>query len=390
MKCFLRIAVFVAVTVVIASCNLAHAPESRSSGAVVVSRTPHGGIQPQAIFDAAGTLHLIYFSGAPEGGDLFYVRQRAGDPSYSSPIRVNSQPGSAIAVGTVRGAHLAVGRGGRVHVAWNGSYTAQPVGPGGTPMLYARLNALGTAFEPQRNLITWAGGIDGGGTVAADTGGTVYVAWHAGGKGVDDAHRAVFVARSNDDGMTFDHERQASPDGRGACSCCGMSSTVDRSSRLHLLYRAAGGNVDRAVTLLWSDDHGESFSSMAVHEWKINACPLTTSALVVADDGVVAAWETERRIYFETLRPGQPGAQRPSMQGSAAAQRHPVVARNAKGETLLAWAVDAGWGKGGDVAWQVYSAGGTPVSAAGRAQGLPAWGSLAAVARADGRFLLWY
>jgi hypothetical protein len=67
-------------------------------------------------------------------------------------------------------------------------------------MLYARLDESGTAFERQRNLITWAGGIDGGGTVAADSSRTVYVAWHAGESGVDDAHRAVFVARSTDEG----------------------------------------------------------------------------------------------------------------------------------------------------------------------------------------------
>jgi hypothetical protein len=42
---------------------------------------------------------------------------------------VNSQPESAIAAGTIRGAQLAIGKAGRVHVAWNGSQNAEPVGP---------------------------------------------------------------------------------------------------------------------------------------------------------------------------------------------------------------------------------------------------------------------
>jgi hypothetical protein len=354
----------------------------------MVSRTPGAGIQPQAVFDSAGTLHLIYFSGAPEGGDIFYVRRRADESAYSSPLRVNSQPGSAIAVGTVRGAHLAVGS--RVHVAWNGSSRAEPRGAGGTPMLYARLDDSGTAFEPQRNLITWAGGIDGGGTVAADSSGTVYVAWHSGESGVDDAHRAVFVSRSIDEGLTFQRERQVSPQGKGACSCCGMSSAIDRSARLNLLYRAADRNVDRDLTLLWSADRGETFNAAPVHDWKINACPLTTSALVAAEEGVLATWETEQQIYFATLIAGRPGVPRPVVQGAAAVRRHSAIARNSLGETLVAWTVGSGWKGGSDVAWQVFDPTGMPTSAAGQIGGLAVWGALAAVARPDGRFLLWY
>jgi hypothetical protein len=52
-------------------------------------------------------------------------------------------PGSAIAVGNIRGAQTSVERNGRVHVAWNGTAPT-----GRLPMLYARLNDAGSAFEP--------------------------------------------------------------------------------------------------------------------------------------------------------------------------------------------------------------------------------------------------
>ena len=80
--------------VMVGACGRQDGPPGSISGPVLVSRTPGNGIQPQAVFDSAGTLHLIYFSGAPDGGDVFYVRRRAGGPTYSSPLRVNSQPGS--------------------------------------------------------------------------------------------------------------------------------------------------------------------------------------------------------------------------------------------------------------------------------------------------------
>src|SRR5438552_2742418 len=84
-------------------------------------RIPDGGIQPQAAVDDKGAIHLIYFKGDAAKGDIFYVRSTDGGSTFSAPLRVNSQPGSAVAVGTIRGAHLALGRDGRVHVAWNGS-----------------------------------------------------------------------------------------------------------------------------------------------------------------------------------------------------------------------------------------------------------------------------
>ena len=95
---------------------------------VRVSRVPGGGLQPQIAIDHQKTLHLVYFTGDPERGDLFYVKSADGT-TFSRPIRVNSQSASAIAVGTIRGAQLAVGEDGRVHVSWNGSADATPAGP---------------------------------------------------------------------------------------------------------------------------------------------------------------------------------------------------------------------------------------------------------------------
>ena len=129
------------------------------SSEVLVRRVPEGGIQPEAAIDSRGVLHLLYFAGEPAGGDLFYVRSNDLGATFSTPIRVNSQPGSAIATGTIRGGQLALGRNGRIHVAWNGSDRALPRGAinpdlkkPGAPFLYARSTADGAGFEPQRNL----------------------------------------------------------------------------------------------------------------------------------------------------------------------------------------------------------------------------------------------
>ena len=100
----------------------------------------------------AGTLHLIYLRGDAAAADVQYVRSTDGGQTFSEPLRVNSQPAIAHGHRHRARAHLALGRSGRVHVAWMGSATARPKGPGETtPLLYARQNDERDGFEPQRN-----------------------------------------------------------------------------------------------------------------------------------------------------------------------------------------------------------------------------------------------
>lgn len=241
----------------------------RAAAPVTVLDTPNSGIQPQAVVDARGTLHLIYFKGEEGAGDLFYVRREAGKERFSDPLRVNSRPGSAVAIGSVRGGQIALGKAGRIHVAWNGSGKVKVAG--GSPMLYARLNDAGTAFEEQRNLMQGTSILDGGGTVAADDAGNVYVAWQAlqtGGERGED-HRRVWVARSADEGKTFSREAPAWAEPTGACACCSLHAFADRKGAVYLLYRSANGGDNRDMVLLTSTDKGKSFRGAVIHKWKV-------------------------------------------------------------------------------------------------------------------------
>ena len=76
---------------------------------VVLLRTPAEGIQPQAVSDQNGLVHLVYFRGEPAAGDLYYTEIGAGKKDFNPSVRVNSQPGSTIAIETVRSAHLTMG-----------------------------------------------------------------------------------------------------------------------------------------------------------------------------------------------------------------------------------------------------------------------------------------
>jgi len=363
------------------------------SARVTLVHAPDGGIQPQAAVDGQGVIHLIYFKGDDRGGDIFYVRQESGKETFSKPIQVNGQPGSAIAAGTIRGAQLAVGKNGRVHVVWTGGKGAvRPTieGKEVNPVLYTRLNDEGTAFEPERNLKNSASPSDGD-TVAADRDGNVYAAWHALTPGAtNEVGRAVYVTRSMDEGKTFQDEARATSKPTGACGCCGLRAFADSSGTVYILFRAASENVNRDEILLVSRRPGAEFQIVNAHPWKAATCPMSSAGLTEGKNQVLAAWETADQVYFATVDPKTLRVSKANAPPGSAKRKHPIAVANGKGETLFAWTEGTGWAKGGAVAWQLYDKAGNPTSEKGNVEGVPAWSLVTAFPKSDGDFVIVY
>jgi hypothetical protein len=355
---------------------------------VVLLRTPNRGIQPQALVDANGNVHLLYFVGTPANGNLMYVRRDAGKKDFATPIKVNSQDGSAIATGTIRGGHLALGKNGRVHVAWNGSMKAEPKNPiAGVPMMYARLAEDGKGFEPQRNLMTQSAVLDGGGSLAADAKGNVFVAWHALGKELvkGENNRKVWVTVSNDDGKTFAAERPAWSENTGACGCCGMRGFTDLKGTSYFLYRAASEKINRGMYVLTTADQGKLFVGQQLDNWKIETCPMSSEAFAEGPRGVVAAWDNDGQIFVAPVRNPKLAMQAPGEGGN---RKHPSLAFNQNGEMLLAWTEGTGWMRGGALVWQMFDKAGKATESGRRDGAIPVWGMPAVIADPAGRFII--
>jgi hypothetical protein len=374
-----------------------HAIRSVGGDTVLLVRVPSGGIQPEVAVDGSGMLHMVYLAGDPGAANVYYVRSSDGGRTFSRAVRVNSQDGSAIATGTIRGAQIALGRNGRVHVAWNGSENALPRPPvnpqtkrAGMPMLYARSNGAGTAFEPQRNLMTHTTNLDGGGSIAADAQGGVYVGWH--GNAVNGDHgegaRRVWIARSTDAGASFGKEFPVSDPTTGVCGCCALRLAAAAGGELQLLYRSATAGVHRDIYSLVSRDQGRTFTGGRVHEWRIAACPMTSMS-IAAGSRVRRAWETDGQVYF-TSGDGSPMSPPATTTTDGARRKHPRLAVNQNGTALLAWTEGTSWGRGGTVAWQAFGPDGRANALKGTQPGLPAWSFAAVAARRDGGFTILY
>jgi hypothetical protein len=395
----LLLSVLVAFGAAVSLSGLRASGDSSPAVHVTVRRVPNGGIQPQARLDNRGVLHLLYFAGEARAGNLFYVRSTDLGVTFSAPVRVNSHEGSAIAAGTIRGGQLAIGRDGRVHVAWNGSDAAAPrgvmnprTGRATAPFLYASANARGTAFVAERNLMQASYDLDGGGTIAADTAGNVYAIWHANGMAdpAGEANRRVWVTRSVDDGATFGVERAALPARNGACGCCGLSALATGTGQLQVLYRSVIEMTNRDVYLLLSSDKGQSFRESLVQEWDIGGCPMSSMALSETSSGVFGAWETAGQVYFGAIDSERAVVRTPTpAPGAATGRKHPRLASTETGHTLLVWTEGTAWARGGSLAWQVFGPNGKPVGVPGSAPDVPAWSFGAAIGTRAG-FLVFH
>jgi hypothetical protein len=351
-----------------------------------LARVPDGGLQPQAALDSKGRVHLVYFRGEPGHGNLFRTISLDSCATFSNAIQVNSESGSAIATGTVRGGQIAIGRSDRIHVAWNGSGSP-------APLLYARMNNAATAFEPQRNLMHRSFDLDGGGGIAADASGNIYVAWHGVGesehsrKDEDEAKRRLWLTKSNDDGATFEPERPAWFKDTGACGCCSTKLVTAQSDGVYALYRSATQSIHRDIYLLRSADYGKTFTGRLLHSWEINACPLSSMDLAANGAVVAGAWETSGQVYW--ARFDREPLEIHAAPGDGQHRKHPRVALNQRGDLLLVWTEGTGWQKGGSLAYQLYDSAGIPGVRAS-VPGVPVWSFAAAIARADGGFSIIY
>jgi len=70
---------------------------------------------------------------------------------------------------------------------------------------------------------------------------------------------------------------------------------------------------------------------------------------------LLATWETDGQVQWLRID-SRTGARSTivTAPGSTRNRKHPVIAVNPRGETLLAWTEGTAWNRGGELVWQVF------------------------------------
>jgi hypothetical protein len=329
---------------------------------VTLLSVPNKGVQPQALVDASGQLHLVFLAGPAAQSDVFHTTLQAKTQTFTEAQRVNHTPGNAMAIGSIRGAQCAFGRDHRLHIVWNGKVTDAD-GKSHSDVLYTRSDGHG-GFEPERPLMHLGMYLDGGASIAADPMGNVYAMWHAAPnntpKGAGEMARRVYLAASHDDGKTFATETLCNAPDTGVCGCCSMRAIATPTGELFAIYRSADGS-SRGIQTLRSKDKARTFDHAELQPWPVNACPMSSSFMQPTAKGVLAAWETDNTIWMASLSAAQPNPIKVSAKGS----KHPSIAQNEHGDTLVAWAIGTGWQRGGTLAWSLRTSAGDALDEGG-------------------------
>lgn len=349
---------------------------------VQVESIPESGTQPQVIVTAAGMVHLVYLKGDPKACDIRHTSRRVEGGVWAAPVTVNSERRSAIATGTIRGAQIALGKDGSVQVIWNGSTNAKPGKMPQAPLLHARLLPGAKEFSPQQNLLGDTTALDGGASIAANDKGHVAIVWHAAPAGeMGEGTRLVWARYSADDGHTFSAPTPLNSAQPGVCACCSLRAHLAADDTLNVLYRAATTPNARGMTLITQKAGRTTLTKL--DDWRIAACPMSSASFLPTAQTVRAAWENDGQIVTGLMNAPAQTAQKIGIKNA----KHPALAQNAKGQTLVTSIIGSGWSKAGSLHWVILDSQGLETESGG-GEKLPVWSYAAAYARPDGTFVI--
>lgn len=336
-----------------------------SAAKVTTVAVPGGGKPVVARTDNDGAVHLLFDSGdGPR-----YAKSTDGGVTFSAAIPVVR--GGSQAAGLEYDAwDMAIGKGGRVHVAmatnaWKLKLPHEEWG-----YFYASLDPDASAFSPVRNINKKP---SEGFSLAADEKGNVTACWLSG---------KLYATVSHDNGETFGPNVEINPR-FNPCDCCTTSAAYGEDGRLAVLYREETNNERDMYLVLWDQARNETTRTRVGRTpWKLDGCPMTYYTVSPDRGGFVAAWPTKGTIYFARLDGRGESSRLAEVETPGrSGMRTGILALNGPdGGTLVAWKKD------GLTGWQLYDAEGHPSGPPGSAKS-PGNG-VAGVVGKDGRFVL--
>jgi hypothetical protein len=332
---------------------------------VTTVSVPGNGKPVVAKTDKEGAIHLVYDSAdGPK-----YVKSSDGGLTFGKPISVVGEGSRAEGL-EYEAWDMAVGKGGRVHVAMGTNAWKLKLPQDEWGFMYASLDWGASAFSSVRNINRKP---SEGYSLAADDKGNVTACWLSG---------KLYANVSHNNGETFEPFVEINTR-FDPCNCCTTSAAYGEDGKLAVLYREETNNERDMYVVLWDQDRGQmTRKRISRTPWKIDACPMSYYAVARVRGGFAAVWPTKGEIYFARLDGnGEPSRLAEIKTPGRSGMRTGMLTLGAPdGSTLVAWKKD------GETGWQFYDAEGRPSGSPGTAKS--SGNGVAAVLGKDGRFIL--
>jgi len=291
--------------------------------------------------------------------DMYFTRSEDGGKSWSTPNKVNDEPGEIWGF-SVSKPRIEVGPTGTLHVFYPANHKSKSTGMDVVSARYRRSTDNGKSFSApitinlpateDRSDVLGEGlaATNSFGTMGVAPDGTIITAWQNVMEMKDSSDGADgMVAISTDDGKSFSAEVVVLPD-NDVCPCCQMTLAFDEDTAYMGVRIIADKWRDSAIAR--STDGGRSFSidgKLDLAAWELEGCPLKPTELGIDGPRVYAATytggEESAGVYFTvSTDSGETFQGKQQLHPDAAYSDGPALTVDATGNIRVVWHAKVG------------------------------------------------
>jgi hypothetical protein len=224
-------------------------------------------------------------AGSAHATDVYLSASHDQGTTFAAPVKINDDAKPA-----VHGMHsLAIGRDGRIYVAWLDERNVAP-----DPMKDMKMEAKSAGHHMENN-------------------------------------REVFIASSTDGGRSFSANQKVASN---VCPCCKTALAVNSEDRLFISWRQVLPGDFRHIAVASSTDRAKTFSKPTIvsdDQWMLAGCPVSGSSLSAGNDGSLKV------LWYSEGKNGQTGLYwSESLDGAVTfGARHLLAAGTTRGTPVL-------------------------------------------------------
>jgi hypothetical protein len=299
--------------------------------------------------DSSGTPAMLVVYDEDGKSRVGYTMSHDGGDNFMRMIPV-SEPGASVSAQGESSPTLAKTPT-AIYALWE-----QAESKGGSDLMLARSLSYGHSFDKPVRVNDDDAAFHGFSSVGAAPNGEVYAVW------LDDREMgpssetfAVYLARSNNQGASFEKNRRVA---LSACPCCRPRIAFGAQGEVYVAWRKVFAGDVRDMAVSTSRDGGETFAPevrVADDGWQLRGCPHSGASMASSNGRLYVAWLTEgreRRPRIQLAWSDDQGGHFHAplaVSGDSLDPNHPVLSASEDGRVLITFQArarktDGSWG----------------------------------------------